>query len=43
MTNYVVEAFTDYSDFETYVESLATTTEIKTFFSPEKGYIVIVG
>jgi hypothetical protein len=43
MTNYVVEAFTNYSEFETYVESLATTTDIQTLYSPEKGYIVIVG
>jgi len=43
MTNYDVRAFVLFSDFETYVESLATTTEIQTFFSPEKGYIVVVG
>jgi len=43
MTNYDVRAFTNFSDFETYVESLATTTEIQTLYSPEKGYIVIVG
>lgn len=43
MTNYDVRAFADFSDFETYVESLATTTDIQTLYSPEKGYIVIVG
>ena len=43
MTNYDVRAFTSFDDFETYVESLATTTEIQTLYSPEKGYIVIVG
>jgi len=43
MTNYVVEAFACYSEFETYVEALATTTDIQTLYSPEKGYIVIVG
>jgi hypothetical protein len=43
MTNYVVEAFAEFSDFETYVESLATTTDIQTFYSKEKGYVVVVG
>ena len=43
MTNYDGRAFEEFSDFETYVESLATTTDIQTFYSPEKGYIVIVG
>lgn len=43
MTNYDVRAYANFSDYETYIESLATTTEIQTFYSPEKGYIVIVG
>jgi hypothetical protein len=43
MTNYGVEAFANYDDFETYVEALPTTTEIQVIYSPEKGYIVIVG
>lgn len=43
MANYVVEAFANYADFETYVESIATTTNIQTLYSPEKGYIAIVG
>lgn len=43
MTNYDVRAFAIFDDFETYVESLATTTEIQTLYSPEKGYVVIVG
>jgi hypothetical protein len=43
MTNYDVRAFVDFDDFETYVETLATTTDIQTLYSPEKGYIVIVG
>lgn len=43
MTNYVVEAFANYADFETYIEALPTTTDIQTFYSLEKGYIVIVG
>lgn len=43
MTNYDVRDFTRFDDFKTYIESLATTTEIQTLYSPEKGYIVIVG
>jgi len=43
MTNYDVRAFASFDDFETYVESLATTTEIQILYSQEKGYIVIVG
>lgn len=43
MTNYEVRVFTDFSDFETYVKSLATTTDIQTIYNPYKGYIVIVG
>jgi hypothetical protein len=43
MTSYDVRAFASFDDFETYVESLATTTDIQTLYSPEKGYIAIVG
>jgi hypothetical protein len=43
MTNYDVRAFASFDDFETYIKSLATTTEIQILYSQEKGYIVIVG
>lgn len=43
MTNYAVEAFPDFDSFETYVETLPTTTNIQVVYDPKKGYAVIVG
>jgi hypothetical protein len=43
MTNYEVHEFAEFDDFKDYVEGLATTTDIQVTYSPEKGYIVVVG
>lgn len=43
MTDYAVTAYADYDDFKVAVEAIATTTDIQTLYSPEKGYILIVG
>lgn len=43
MTNYTVKEFANYDDFKTYVETLATTTDIQVVYSAAKGWIVIEG
>jgi hypothetical protein len=43
MTDYDVVAFADYDDFKTYVEAIATTTDISWQWTPDKGYVVVVG
>ena len=41
MTNHKVTAFASFDDFKTYVDAIVSTATIQTFYSPEKGYIVV--
>jgi hypothetical protein len=43
MAAYTVKSFASYDDFEAYVTTIETTTDIQVVYSQEKGYIVIVG
>ena len=41
MTNHKVTAFTDFTEFKTYVDAIVSTVTIQVIYSKEKGWVVV--